>query len=116
MLQGGNYIVLFVPLFGIAMSLDGLVLQHDRLGQLRLPLLGRHQAANAAIALGAIAVLLVIIFTHDPVMRYEQDPYKLRPEVDPVFDQVAQYIGLGEDSRQPLAVEHRHLRDTVLLE
>jgi dihydrofolate synthase/folylpolyglutamate synthase len=40
-----------------AMDLDGLVLGHDRLGELRLPLLGRHQAANAAIALGAIEAL-----------------------------------------------------------
>jgi len=33
---------------------DGLVLRHERLGKLRLPLLGVHQAANAAVALGIL--------------------------------------------------------------
>mgnify|MGYP001827215443 FL=1 len=45
------------PLPILAMDLDGLVLGHDRLGELHLPLLGRHQAANAAIALSAIEAL-----------------------------------------------------------
>ncbi len=36
------------------MDRDGLVLRHERLGELRLPLLGPHQAANAAVALGIL--------------------------------------------------------------
>ena len=36
---------------------DGLMLRHDRLGELRLPLLGSHQAANAAVALGVLESL-----------------------------------------------------------
>jgi dihydrofolate synthase/folylpolyglutamate synthase len=39
------------------MDLDGLVLREPRLGQLRLPLLGRHQAGNAAVSLGIVAAL-----------------------------------------------------------
>lgn len=39
------------------MDAQGLVLDHDRLGRLRLPLLGRHQALNAAIALGIVQAL-----------------------------------------------------------
>ncbi len=45
------------PLPIATMDLGGLVLRHDRLGDVRLPLLGRHQAANAAIALGGIEAL-----------------------------------------------------------
>lgn len=40
-----------------AMGLDGLALQHERLGSLHLPLVGRHQATNAAAALGIVAAL-----------------------------------------------------------
>ena len=36
---------------------DGLTLQAPRLGRLQVPLLGRHQAANAAVALGIVAAL-----------------------------------------------------------
>jgi dihydrofolate synthase/folylpolyglutamate synthase len=39
------------------MDLDGLTMREPRLGELSLPLLGRHQAANAAVALGAVAAL-----------------------------------------------------------
>ena len=42
------------PLAVASMDLGGLVLRERRLGQLRLPLLGRHQAANAAVALGVV--------------------------------------------------------------
>lgn len=45
------------PLPIVWMGLDGLVLGHARLGELRLPLLGQHQAANAAIALGVLEAL-----------------------------------------------------------
>jgi dihydrofolate synthase/folylpolyglutamate synthase len=45
------------PLPILWMGLDGLVLAHARLGELRLPLLGHHQAANAAIALGVLETL-----------------------------------------------------------
>ena len=40
-----------------AMDRDGITLEHARLGRLRLHLLGRHQAANAAVALGVIEAL-----------------------------------------------------------
>jgi dihydrofolate synthase/folylpolyglutamate synthase len=36
---------------------EGLVLRHERLGALRLPLVGRHQAANAGVALGVLDAL-----------------------------------------------------------
>jgi dihydrofolate synthase / folylpolyglutamate synthase len=45
------------PVPVVSMDLDGLVLREGRLGELRLPLLGRHQAANAAVALGVVAQL-----------------------------------------------------------
>lgn len=45
------------PLPVAAMDPAGLVLRHERLGELRLPLLGTHQAANAAVALGVIDAL-----------------------------------------------------------
>jgi dihydrofolate synthase/folylpolyglutamate synthase len=45
------------PLDVAGMDLSGLVLQAPRLGRLRVPLLGRHQAANAAVALGVVAAL-----------------------------------------------------------
>ncbi len=44
-----------LPLLG--MDRGGVTLHHRRLGELRLPLLGRHQAANAAVALGVIEAL-----------------------------------------------------------
>jgi dihydrofolate synthase/folylpolyglutamate synthase len=40
-----------------AMDRHGLRLAHERLGLLQLPLLGRHQAGNAAVALGIIEAL-----------------------------------------------------------
>ncbi len=43
-----------------------------------------------------LAACLVFIFTRDPIMRYERDPYKLRPEKDPVF---AQVVELGSASK-----------------
>ena len=46
------------PLPVESMSRDGLLLRHDRLGSLRLPLLGMHQAANAAVALGILEALV----------------------------------------------------------
>jgi dihydrofolate synthase/folylpolyglutamate synthase len=45
------------PLAVAGMDLTGLRLREPRLGELLLPLLGRHQAANAAVALGAVAAL-----------------------------------------------------------
>jgi len=39
------------------MDLSGITLQEPRLGRLQVPLLGRHQAANAAVALGVVAAL-----------------------------------------------------------
>jgi len=45
------------PLSVEVMDRDGLELRHDRLGVLRLPLLGSHQAGNAAVALGIIEAL-----------------------------------------------------------
>ncbi len=42
------------PLLIERLDRDGLVLRHERLGELRLPLLGAHQAANAAVALGVL--------------------------------------------------------------
>jgi dihydrofolate synthase/folylpolyglutamate synthase len=46
-----------VPLTVRAMDRHGLLLGHERLGELWLPLLGRHQAANASVALGVIDAL-----------------------------------------------------------
>ncbi len=46
-----------VPLAVESIDGEGLVLRHGRLGRLRLPLLGRHQAGNAAVALGIIEAL-----------------------------------------------------------
>jgi dihydrofolate synthase/folylpolyglutamate synthase len=45
------------PLAVQAMDRSGVALEHPRLGELRLPLLGRHQAANAAVALGTLEAL-----------------------------------------------------------
>jgi dihydrofolate synthase/folylpolyglutamate synthase len=45
------------PLDVAGMDLSGLTLQAPRLGRLEVPLLGRHQAANAAVALGIVAAL-----------------------------------------------------------
>jgi dihydrofolate synthase/folylpolyglutamate synthase len=46
------------PPLGVArMDLSGLILQAPRLGRLQVPLLGRHQAANAAVALGIVDAL-----------------------------------------------------------
>lgn len=45
------------PLAVEDMDLAGLTLRHPRLGQLRVPLPGRHQATNAAAALGIVAAL-----------------------------------------------------------
>ncbi len=45
------------PLPVEGMDRAGLTLRHHRLGELRLPLLGAHQAANAAVALGILEAL-----------------------------------------------------------
>lgn len=45
------------PLRVRSMSLAGVVLEEPRLGQLLVPLLGRHQAANAAVAMGTLEAL-----------------------------------------------------------
>ena len=45
------------PLPLLAQDRRGLSLEHVRLGRLQLPLLGRHQAANAAVALGIVDAL-----------------------------------------------------------
>ena len=45
------------PLPVKGMDRHGLTLRHERLGELRLPLLGVHQAANAAVALGILEAL-----------------------------------------------------------
>ena len=45
------------PLVVGRMDRHGVVLEHPRLGELALPLLGRHQAANAAVALGVLEAL-----------------------------------------------------------
>ena len=45
------------PLPVAAMGRNGLILEHERLGALRLPLLGTHQAGNAAVALGITEAL-----------------------------------------------------------
>ncbi|HMJ79494.1 MAG TPA: Mur ligase family protein [Candidatus Dormibacteraeota bacterium] len=45
------------PLSVVGMARDGLRLAHPDLGELRVALLGRHQAANVAVALGIIADL-----------------------------------------------------------
>ncbi len=46
-----------LPLPVRAATIDGLELEHPRRGRLTLPLLGRHQAANAAVALGIVDAL-----------------------------------------------------------
>jgi dihydrofolate synthase/folylpolyglutamate synthase len=45
------------PLPVESMSREGLVLRHERLGSLHVPLLGTHQAGNAAVALGIVQAL-----------------------------------------------------------
>jgi dihydrofolate synthase/folylpolyglutamate synthase len=45
------------PLHVLSMDRDGLVVEDAALGRLRLGLLGRHQAANAAVALRTVAAL-----------------------------------------------------------
>jgi len=45
------------PLRVRSMDRAGLVLEHDRAGLLRIPLLGRFQAANAAVAVGIVDAL-----------------------------------------------------------
>jgi dihydrofolate synthase/folylpolyglutamate synthase len=45
------------PLAVEDLDLGGLTLLEPRLGRLRLPLLGRHQAHNAAVALGIVSAL-----------------------------------------------------------
>ena len=45
------------PLRVRSMDRAGLLLEHDRAGLLRIPLLGRHQAANAAVAVGIVEAL-----------------------------------------------------------
>lgn len=49
-----------------SMSLAGVVLEEPRVGQLRVPLLGRHQAANAAVALGSLEALAAAGVAHVP--------------------------------------------------
>lgn len=53
----GAPLTVHAPLAVEGMDLDGLRMREPRLGKLYLPLLGRHQAANAAVALGAVAAL-----------------------------------------------------------
>jgi dihydrofolate synthase/folylpolyglutamate synthase len=53
----GAPLTVCVPLPVEVMDRTGLVLQHDRLDALRLSLLGAHQAANAAVALGVLDAL-----------------------------------------------------------
>jgi len=45
------------PLPLAAMDHEGITLEHGRTGRLHLPLLGRHQAGNAAVALGIVEAL-----------------------------------------------------------
>ncbi|MET0772305.1 MAG: folylpolyglutamate synthase/dihydrofolate synthase family protein [Candidatus Limnocylindrales bacterium] len=45
------------PLPVVASGMDGLRVEHPALGELRLGMLGAHQAANAAVALGIIEAL-----------------------------------------------------------
>jgi dihydrofolate synthase/folylpolyglutamate synthase len=45
------------PLAVECMDTEGLLLRHPHLGHVRLPLLGRHQASNAGVAIGIIAAL-----------------------------------------------------------
>ena len=45
------------PLVVTGMELSGITVQVPRLGRLAMPLLGRHQAANAAVALGIATAL-----------------------------------------------------------
>ncbi len=45
------------PLPLLSQDRHGITLEHARLGRLQLPLLGRHQAANAATALGIVDAL-----------------------------------------------------------
>jgi dihydrofolate synthase/folylpolyglutamate synthase len=53
-----------VPLEIAAMDLKGLRLRHPRMGELHTPLLGRHQAANASVALGIVSQLAVASVAH----------------------------------------------------
>jgi dihydrofolate synthase / folylpolyglutamate synthase len=53
----GVSLVVCPPLEVESMDLAGLCVHHARLGSMRLGLLGRHQAANAAVALGIIESL-----------------------------------------------------------
>jgi dihydrofolate synthase/folylpolyglutamate synthase len=45
------------PLAVLGVDTAGTTVQHERLGELRLSLSGRHQAANASVALGALEAL-----------------------------------------------------------
>ena len=45
------------PLPVVSMDATGLVLRHERMGELHVPLLGQHQASNVAVADGVIAAL-----------------------------------------------------------
>jgi dihydrofolate synthase/folylpolyglutamate synthase len=54
------------PLPVRSMDRGGLWVEENRLGRLRVPLLGRHQAANAAVALGILAQLEAIGAAHVP--------------------------------------------------
>ena len=60
------------PLPLLAMDYAGVTLGHDRLGPLSVSLLGRHQAANAAVALGIIAALREagVADVHDDAIRH----------------------------------------------
>ncbi len=42
-----------------------------------------------ALGLGTVLTVTVILaFSHQPIMRFERDPYRLRPRHDPVFDRM----------------------------
>lgn len=53
----GAPLIVTPPLPVLALDRAGTMLRHPRLGDLRLALLGRHQAANAAVALGILDAL-----------------------------------------------------------
>jgi dihydrofolate synthase/folylpolyglutamate synthase len=53
----GVRLVEVAPLPVVAMDRGGLTVRHPDLGELRLGLLGRHQAANAAVALAVVEAL-----------------------------------------------------------
>jgi len=60
------------PLPVRASGLTGVHLEHPRLGDVQLRLLGRHQAANASVALGileALAAADVAVVTDDAIVR-----------------------------------------------